>query len=86
MRKCTSNAAEINVGQAKPTRTRPNCGIVDQRHRYDPTLSTASTIASRFERTIGFLMNLLLKWNPDLEDDTLPERGVDIVLGGIAAR
>jgi AcrR family transcriptional regulator len=32
------------------------------------------------------LLNRMLRWNPALDDDTLPERVVDMVLEGIAAR
>jgi len=32
------------------------------------------------------LLNRMLRWNPDVDDDTLPERVVDMVLEGIAAR
>ncbi|HEX6681387.1 MAG TPA: TetR/AcrR family transcriptional regulator [Candidatus Limnocylindrales bacterium] len=32
------------------------------------------------------LLNRMLRWNPGLDDDTLPEHVVDIVLEGIAAR
>lgn len=36
--------------------------------------------------TGSVLLNRLLRWNPALEDDTLPEKVVDMVLAGIAAR
>jgi len=36
--------------------------------------------------TGSVLLNRMLRWNPALDDDTLPERVVDMVLDGIAAR
>jgi AcrR family transcriptional regulator len=36
--------------------------------------------------TGSIVLNRMLRWNPNLDDDTLPERVVDMVLGGIAAR
>jgi hypothetical protein len=56
-------------------------GLASGELRADLDIEVALSVLSG-----SVLLNRLLRWNPDLDDDTLPERVVDMVLGGIAAR
>jgi Tetracyclin repressor-like, C-terminal domain len=56
-------------------------GIASGELRADLDIEVALSVL-----TGSVLLNRLLRWNPELDNDTLPERAVDMVLGGIAAR
>lgn len=55
--------------------------IADGELRADVDVEVALSVL-----TGTILLNRMLRWNPNLDDDTLPERVVDMVLAGIAAR
>lgn len=56
-------------------------GIADGELRPDLDIEVALSIL-----TGTVVLNRIMRWNPNLDDDTLPERVVDMVLEGIAAR
>jgi hypothetical protein len=55
--------------------------IADGELRADLDVEVAMSVL-----TGSIVLNRMLRWNPNLDDDTLPERVVDMVLEGIAAR
>lgn len=56
-------------------------GIADGELRPDLDIEVAISVL-----TGSIVLNRMLRWNPNLDDDTLPERVLDMVLEGIAAR
>jgi AcrR family transcriptional regulator len=56
-------------------------GVADGELRPDLDIEVALSVL-----TGTMVLNRMLRWNPNLDDDTLPECVVDMVLEGIAAR